>query len=72
MSQDITLIEKEALNLPTADRAKLAERLLTSLDKPDPHIDQLWIAEADARVEAYDSGQLGAAPADQVLGKYRD
>lgn len=72
MSQDITVIEKEALNLPTADRAKLAERLLTSLDKPDPDIDQLWIAEADARVEAYDSGQLGAAPADQVFGKYRD
>ena len=42
MSQDITLIEKEALNLPTADRAKLAERLLTSLDKPDPDIDRLW------------------------------
>jgi len=58
--------------MPPNDRAALVETLLLSLDKPDPEIDALWLKEAEDRLAAYHSGELGAVDAEQVfteLGK---
>jgi putative addiction module component (TIGR02574 family) len=52
-------IEKEALELPTQERAKLAQRLLESLDEvPEAEADQLWMDVAVQRAEEIDSGAV--------------
>jgi len=59
----------QALNLPLADRAALAEQLLASLDQPDPQIDKLIAIEAERRIDAYDNGEIRSIPADQVFDR---
>lgn len=48
----------QALSLPLADRAALAEQLLASLDQPDPQMDELIAIEAERRIDAYDNGEM--------------
>ena len=63
---------REALQLPSSDRAALVEGLIFSLDQPDPSLDALWLKEAEDRLAAYHSGELGAVDAEDVfreLGK---
>lgn len=62
---------KEALELPPAQRAALADQLLTSLDKPDDAIDAVWRKEIAARLTAYRSGQAATISAEDVLAEYR-
>lgn len=61
----------QALKLKASERAAIAERLLLSLDTPDPVIDAAWAHEADARVEAHDRGEIESIPAEDVFAKYR-
>jgi len=59
---------KESLSLPPSERAEIAERLLSSLDPPtQERLDQLWAAEAEERVDAFDRGEIEAFPAGQVF-----
>jgi putative addiction module component (TIGR02574 family) len=44
---------KEAQNLPATERALLIEELLSSLDKEDESIDNLWKIEVEDRIKAY-------------------
>ena len=60
---------QQALRMPPNDRAALVETLLLSLDKPDPEIDALWLKEAEDRLAAYHSGELGAVDAEQVFAE---
>jgi putative addiction module component (TIGR02574 family) len=63
-----TEILKQALSLPPGERLELAERLLSSLDEPDRlKVDELWAAEAEDRLEAYELGDIKTIPADQVF-----
>ena len=62
---------KEALEMPPAERAALADQLLTSLDRPDEAIDQVWRKEIAARVRAYRSGTAATVSAEDVLAEYR-
>ncbi len=64
-------ILEEALKLTAVERAELVDSLLSSLDKPDQAIDKLWAREAEARIDAYDQGQIKAVSLDEVLKKYR-
>lgn len=59
---------EEALALPMNKRAELAERLLSSID-PSDQIDKLWAIEAEARIDAYENGELNAVPAEDVFNK---
>jgi putative addiction module component (TIGR02574 family) len=61
----------QALKLKASERAAVAERLLASLDVPDPAIDAAWAHEANARVEAHDRGDIESVPAEDVFAKYR-
>lgn len=63
-------ILKEALELPTIERASLADHLLSSLDQPDEHIDTLWRKEVEDRISAYQSGKIRAVSLKEVLSKY--
>jgi putative addiction module component (TIGR02574 family) len=67
MSVDAQRILKDALSLPALERATVAEELLHSLDQPDPRIDELWAREAEDRLAAFQAGQMGAIPAEEVL-----
>ena len=61
------LFEK-ALALPLKERMELAERILSSID-PSDQIDRLWAIEAEARIDAYENGELRAVPAEDVFKK---
>lgn len=64
-------ILKKALTLSPAEKAQLIDKLISSLDKPDKEIDELWSKEAEDRIDAYDQGKLKAVSLERVLQKYR-
>ena len=61
-------LEAEALKLDPKGRARLAERLLKSLDNlgPDEN-DRIWAEEAQRRADAQDAGTLSSRPAAVVF-----
>jgi len=63
-------IESAALELPLHERARLAERLLASLDQ-ESTVQDAWTAEIQRRVEAFHSGALTTHPGDDVLTEAR-
>ena len=60
-------IEKQSLKLSPVDKIHLVEKLLSSLDKPDPEIERTWIKESEARFAAYEKGELKTIPLEKVL-----
>ncbi len=68
MSSRGTQVLKEALSLSPAERAEIAERLLSRLDPPSQEgIDALWGKEAEERLDAFDRGEIKAIPAKEVF-----
>lgn len=49
---------EQALSLKSADRYALLELLHSSLDKPDPEINQVWHEEILRRIKAFNEGRL--------------
>lgn len=68
--QEETVLE-QALTLSAKKRAALVEKLLASLDQPDPAIDALWAEETEDRIRAYEAGEMKGIPAEDVLKKYK-
>ena len=65
-------LEKEALSLPPEERAKLAQRLLLSLDDlSDGELEEAWLSEADLRARELDRGEVQPIPAEEVRRKAR-
>ena len=64
-------ILKKALTLRPSEKAQLIDQLISSLDKSDKEIDELWAKEAENRIDAYDQGKLKAVSLEKVLQKYR-
>jgi putative addiction module component (TIGR02574 family) len=58
------------LSLPGAERARLAARLLASLDE-DAETEAAWISEVRERMAAYGRGDIEAVAAEDVLAKAR-
>ncbi len=69
MSEQATQILERALRLPPTDRAEVVEKLLCSLDRPDAHLDETWAEEVEARISAYEAGQIQAFEADDVFAE---
>lgn len=63
-------IEAAALQLATSDRAKLAERLLISLEEDD-EILATWVAEAERRADAFDRGEMGSIDFDESMARLK-
>ncbi len=55
MSTPFDDLEAEAMKLPRADRARLADRLLASV-YGDSEIDDAWAAEVERRISAVEAG----------------
>lgn len=58
-------LESAALLLSRGDRARLAERLLASLDE-DPAIEQAWEIEIARRLQAYRTGAMKTHSSEEV------
>ena len=69
---DPQTVEHEALRLPPADRAKLAQKLLLSLDDlSEKELEQAWLIEADRRARELDRGDVQPIPAEEVRQRAR-
>ncbi len=63
-------IEEEALHLPEEERAKLAQKLLLSLDAPsEAEIGEDWLIEAHRRARELDAGSVQPVTAEEVRRK---
>jgi putative addiction module component (TIGR02574 family) len=61
-------LETSVLKLPPRKRARIASRLLESLNSDNQRAHTAaWREEAEARVAAFDAGKISAKSADQVL-----
>ncbi|BAL26402.1 addiction module protein [Azoarcus sp. KH32C] len=64
------VLEAEALKLGTADRARLVEHLIASLDE-DTEIEEAWAADVERRMEAIDTGSAQLMPVADVIAQAR-
>ena len=72
MHMDLKAFEAEALTLPVAQRAILAQHLLASLDDiEEQENERLWVEEAGRRYEAYKTGALPARDAFEAIADMR-
>ena len=74
MAHSLPEIENNALRLPPEDRARLAVRLLASLEESvesAEDIEKLWIAEAERRFQELRSGAVEGIPARKVFAELR-
>jgi len=69
-------LEREMLSLPASERARLARRLIESLD-PEGHerdqapVEAAWRAEIERRLEEIDRGVVETIPAAEALAAMR-
>lgn len=75
MANSLPEIEYAALRLTAEERARLAVRLLESLeqeanDSPD-EIEKLWLATAERRFQELHDGVVEGIPADKVFAELR-
>lgn len=75
MAHSLPEIEKDALRLSPEDRARLAMRLLSSLEgaaeSPD-EIEKLWVKEAERRFQELRDGVVQGIPAAKVFSELRN
>lgn len=65
-------LESKALRLPRRERARLAERLISSLEhESDPDAEKLWLEEAERRLDELETGKTAGIPAAEVFDKAR-
>lgn len=69
---DAATIEREALHLPLSERAKLAQKLLLSLENlTESELETAWLDEAERRAQEIDEGLVQLIPAEEVSRKAR-
>lgn len=65
-------LESKALKLSPKERARLAQRLISSLEQEaDAEAEKLWLQEAGRRLGELKSGKVTGIPADRVVKKAR-
>ncbi len=74
MSRTLAKVEDEALQLSEEERARLAVRLLASLEEEaesPEEVEKLWLAEAEQRFEELRTGVVRGIPAREVFAQLR-
>ena len=71
MSTTIDFIQ-EIESLAPLERIKVIDQLIRATIKPDSEIEQIWVKEAQARWEQFESGKVGTVPYADVMSKYTD
>lgn len=75
MAKTLAKVEGEALQLSEQERARLAVRLLASLEEEaesPEEVEKLWLAEAEQRFEELRSGIVRGIPAREVFARVRN
>lgn len=68
----LTSIQKEIVQLSSADRAKLIDLLWESLDEERvKEIETIWAAESEERIDAVDRGELQTVDGPSALSDLR-
>jgi putative addiction module component (TIGR02574 family) len=70
MQSTFEILEAETLKLTIAERARLVEHLIASLDE-DVEIDNAWAAEVERRIAAVESGSIQLIPAAEAIAQAR-
>lgn len=73
----IEQLERQLLELPADERARIARRLIESLDDPTDEVDEeavetAWKVEIERRIEQMDRGEVEMIPAEEVFAKIRE
>ena len=68
---DAAIIEKEAMQLTEAERALLADRLLSSLSRTSQEIREVWIRESDERLAAFRRGDIEAIDGPSAIAELK-
>lgn len=72
MPLTLNQVADEAMQLPPASRALLAERMVESLDVGErDEIQRVWAAEAIRRRDDLRSGRVQPVPGEEVLAEVR-
>ena len=70
MTKSLIELEREAIKLPLADRARLITSLIASLDSADEgDVEAAWVEEVERRIAELDSGAVEAIPWEEVKAK---
>lgn len=68
MEPDKQDIEDQAAQLPRRERARLALRLIESLEPgPDENVEELWLDEAERRLKKYDEAKTQTDDAEEAI-----
>lgn len=70
MSSTVEALEAEALQLTAAERARLIERLIASLDI-DPEVEDAWAAEVERRNAEIESGAVSLISGPEALARLK-
>jgi len=66
-------LAEQAMTLSSESRARLADRLVESLDVDEPGaVDHLWVSEAKRRRDEVRTGQVQPINGEEALSKVRD
>ena len=74
MARALTDIEKELLDLPHKERARLAHALLVSLDedeKGDRNVEAAWLEEVNRREKEIVAGEANWIPYEDAMGSIK-
>src|SRR3989441_6829831 len=72
MAKPTRELESKALKLSPRERARLAQRLISSLEREvDANAEKLWRQEAERRLGEIKSGKVAGIPAEKVIRKAR-
>jgi putative addiction module component (TIGR02574 family) len=68
MSSTVEALEAEALQLAAAERARLVERLIASVDI-DPEVEEAWGAKVERRNAEIENGAVALISGPEALAK---
>lgn len=69
-SETVQTLEAAALPLAPAERARLVDRLIGTLDA-DPEIEEAWAAEVERRQIGIENGSVSLLPGPETLTKLK-
>jgi len=68
--ETVETLEAAALQLAPADRARLVDRLIATLDV-DPEVEEAWAAEVERRQAEIENGAVSLLRGPEVLAKLK-
>lgn len=73
MARPVKELEKELMELPAEERARLAHELIVSLDGPaDEGVEEAWLEEVTRRDKEVTEGTVKGIPVEEAMKRLRD